>query len=63
MNKQFLKAQDISEILGVSQAKAYKVIKEMNQELQEKGFIVFAGRVPEQYFYERTYCNTEQGAS
>ena len=58
MERRFLKAQDVAKILGVSRAKAYEIIKEMNQELQEKGFIVFAGRIPERYFYERTYSVT-----
>lgn len=42
-------AQDVMEILGVSRAKAYKVVKELNEELAEKGYIVTAGKVPKSF--------------
>ena len=34
---------------------AYKLIKKLNDELKEQGFITIAGRVNRQYFQERLY--------
>ena len=34
----FVRANDVKEILKVSQAMGYKVIRTLNTELQEKGF-------------------------
>ena len=34
---------------------AYKLIRQLNEELRDKGFITIAGRVNRQYFNERLY--------
>ena len=41
---------DVSSELGVSKGKAYKIIKELNVELGEKGFIVVSGKVPRAFW-------------
>jgi hypothetical protein len=46
------------EILGVSRAKAYKIVKELNEELAAKGYIVTAGKVPKKFLAERLYGMT-----
>ena len=51
----FMDAHDIIEITGMSEAYAYKLIKRLNDELKEKGFITISGRVNRQYFNERLY--------
>ena len=51
----FMGAHDIIEITGMSEAYAYKLIKQLNKELEEKGFITIRGRVSRQYFEERIY--------
>ena len=53
-----LRAEDVMEILGCSQAKAYRIIKALNKELVQKGILresIMNGRVPESYFYERVF--------
>ena len=45
-NNYMMYAEDISKELGISKGYAYKIIKELNQELKEAGFIVISGRVP-----------------
>ena len=55
MTKQVYTAKDISEILGVSESKSYQFIRQMNDELEKKGFIVCRGRVPVAYFQERFF--------
>ena len=48
MKSVFYTAQEVAEILGVSRTKAYKIVKELNIELREKGYIIIAGKVPKE---------------
>ena len=54
--KIFYNADDIAEILNVSKPTAYRIIKKLNSELIEKGYITVSGRVPKKYFDEKMYC-------
>lgn len=51
----FMKTEEIAQELGVSKSYAYKLVREMNDELKKKGFITIAGRVSRQYFREKFY--------
>lgn len=53
MEKKFVTASDISEELGVSRSTAYKIIRVLNKELQEKGFLTTTGKTMRKYFIER----------
>ena len=44
---------DLKEILCVGDTKAYAIIRDLNEELQKKGYMTVRGRVPVQYFNER----------
>lgn len=55
MHKQFYKADDLAEILGISTSKSYQIIRQLNEELQKKGYLVCRGRVPAAYVQERFY--------
>ncbi len=55
MNNQMLRVEDVARELDVSESYAYKVIRQLNKELKEKGFITIAGRINRQYFNERIY--------
>lgn len=59
MKSVFYTAQEVAEILGVSRTKAYKIVKELNLELREKGYIIIAGKVPKRYFEQRCYAFSE----
>lgn len=61
MEKQVYTAKDISEILGVSESKSYSYIRQMNEELKEKGYIICRGRVPVAYFKERFFGVNDDG--
>lgn len=64
MAKQFYRAKDLAELLDVSESKAYELIRTMNVELQEKGFLICRGRVPAAYVKERFFfgVNTDESA-
>lgn len=51
----FINAEDIVEITGMSLQYAYKLIKQLNKELEDKGFFTIRGRVSKKYFEERFY--------
>ena len=53
-NKMYMNAEEVAEALGISVAFAYKIMRELNAELKQKGYIVVSGRVNRQYFLERT---------
>lgn len=55
MDKIYLTAKDISELLEVSLSKAYKLVRSMNTELAAKGYLVIPGKVPTAYFKEQWY--------
>ncbi|WP_317049058.1 transcriptional regulator [Clostridium neonatale] len=44
------------EIMGIKQTKAYQIIRALNKELNDKGYITVAGKVPRKYFKEKYYC-------
>ena len=53
--KVFIKADEVTETLGISKPYAYKLVKTMNDELKEKGFITISGKVSRRYFEEKFY--------
>lgn len=53
--KQFYNAQEVMEILGVSSSKAYELIRTMNEELQENGYLTVRGKVPVAYLEKRFF--------
>ena len=39
MEKNFMTVDDVAEELSVSKSKAYKIVRQLNKELEEKGII------------------------
>ena len=55
MNKQYITAQELQEIMGISRGKAYEIIRGCNKELKEQGFITIAGKLPAAYLEKKCY--------
>ena len=55
MAKQIMNVRDVMEVLEVSESKAYSIIRQLNGELAEKGFIVIPGKVSTVFFEEKVY--------
>lgn len=49
----------VADMLSVSKSTAYKVIRTLNEELKDKGFMTVQGRVPEDYLKERYNLKNE----
>lgn len=54
-NKIFITAPEMAALLGISIGHAYKMIREMNKELEKSGYLVIAGKVPKGYFEKRWF--------
>lgn len=48
-----VKVDEVKKLLNVKDGKAYQIMKKLNNELEEKGFITIQGRVPLDYLKER----------
>lgn len=53
MSKQFMTAKEVAEALGVSEGKAYAIIRQLNEQLRYKGYITVQGKVNRRYFEEK----------
>ena len=54
-NDLFVTAGEVAQDLGVSKPFAYKLVRQMNEELEAKGFITIAGRVSRKFYEEKFY--------
>lgn len=54
-NSTFMTVDEVMESLNVSKPYAYKLMRDLNEELQRKGFITVSGRISRKYFSERFY--------
>ena len=52
-DKDFLRVEDVQEILQVKENTAYAVIRKLNKQLKEKGFETLRVRVNKKYFFEK----------
>lgn len=61
MKKQYLTAKEIAEIMGVSDGKAYAIIRDLNKELKEAGYLTVSGKVPVAFFKKKYFGFEEVG--
>lgn len=53
--KIFITSDELSEILEISKGHSYRIIRQLNKELEGKGFVTIAGKLPRAYFEKRYY--------
>lgn len=54
-SKLFITATELAGMLGISNGQAYKIIRKLNQELEQDGFLIIAGKIPRRYFEKRWF--------
>lgn len=54
MSTQMVGAEEVAKALNTSKG-AYKVIRKLNEEMEEKGMLVVKGKVSADYFAERYF--------
>lgn len=55
MEQMFIQVDEVCELLGVSRSKAYLLMRQLNEELKQKGYMTIAGKVSRKYFMEKFY--------
>ena len=50
-----LTAKELSSVLKVSESHPYKLIREMNEELKNDGYLIVRGKIPAAYVEQRFY--------
>ena len=55
MKAQFITAAEVAEIMGVSRTKAYQIVRDMNNELKDQGYLTINGKCPLRYFHQKFY--------
>ncbi len=55
MQKQYITADELKAVLGISRGKAYEIIRDCNRELRAQGFITIAGKLPVAYLEKKYY--------
>lgn len=53
VEKSFMTVEEVAEELRVSKSKAYQIVRELNAELQKKGYLTVAGRVNTTFFHKK----------
>lgn len=54
--KRFMTAADVADYMDISVPMAYKVIRMLNDELKEKGYLTISGKISRAYFEEKVYA-------
>ena len=53
--KNFLTASDVANYMGISVPTAYKIIRQLNNELKKEGYITISGKISRIYFEKKIY--------
>lgn len=51
----FITVTETAKILGISKSYAYKIIKQMNEDIEANGFKTISGKISKKYFEEKFY--------
>ena len=54
-NTMYMTVDEIAKEIQCSKAYAYKVCRQLNEELATKGYLTIAGKLPRKFFYEKCY--------
>lgn len=55
MNTQYITAEQIQTVLRVGRTKAYAIVRKLNTELADMGYITVEGKCPLEYFKKKYY--------
>ena len=59
-NQIFMRVNEVAEELGISIPFAYRIIRQMNEELAKTGCITIAGRIDRKFFHEKFYSTRSE---
>ena len=58
VEQNFMTVEEVAQELKVSKSKAYEVVRNLNRELQEMGYLTVAGRINTTFFHKKV-CYSE----
>lgn len=58
VEQNFMTVEEVAQELRVSKSKAYEVVRNLNRELQEMGYLTVAGRINTTFFHKKV-CYSE----
>lgn len=58
VGQNFMTVEEVAQELRVSKSKAYEVVRNLNRELQEMGYLTVAGRINATFFHKKV-CYSE----
>jgi hypothetical protein len=61
--KQMLTVEDVMNICQVKESKAYKLMKQVNSEMEKEGYIIIRGRVNSKYLMKKLGIAKEEPVS
>lgn len=50
---------EVAEEIGVSKGHAYKLLRELNEELKKAGYVTVAGKIPRAFWEKKFYGYTQ----
>ena len=56
-DKRFLNAREVADIMGISVSTAYKIIRNLNDELKSNGYVTVSGKVSREYFENKAFLH------
>lgn len=56
--KIFMRVDEVAEALGISKSHAYKIVRQLNEEMAKMGYITVSGRINRKYFMKKL-CYSE----
>lgn len=63
MTRQYMDVHEVKEAMGISDSVAYRIIRELNDQLKAKGYITIPGKVNRAFFEEKCcYGCVKEGA-
>lgn len=62
-DKRFITSEEVARELGVSKSFAYKVVRQLNDELKSNGFMTIAGKVNRSFFEKKFYGTHKEGSN
>mgnify|MGYP000915920181 CR=1 FL=1 len=62
-DKRFITSEEVARELDVSKSLAYKVVRQLNDELKSNGFMTIAGKVNRNFFEKKFYGTHKEGAN
>lgn len=51
----YVKVREVMQLCEVSESRAYRIMQQLNKELEAQGFVTTSGRVSRKYLMERLY--------